>query len=484
MKKIIACLCCLSLVLSMAVYSITANAAETVEKSGAETVTYGGISYKIYDDHAEVTGVDDTLYASYNPDYAKTKVFAFPTEIKYLETGEVKPVTAISGEYGNLTAKEIIIPKSITSWLLYSRFKDNEALEEVTFEEGSQITNIPSKAFDGCTNLKRIGIEDTNRLPNSITEIDVWAFRNCSSLKSIELSDSITDIHDDTFSGCTSLESVKLSSNLVNLGSYYGSRVFKGCTSLKEISLPPTLEIVGSSVFEDCTSLKKVTFETYTSGENRGKSSLKEIQPNAFYNCSSLAEVNLPVSMNSCNIQKYAFANTGLKSINIPESFTQIEYMAFSGVKFENNLETPNGEKYAIGIFGTQTAIAQTKDDGRDDFNTSIFGHTYDEIPKDERPTIAGLSYSTANDFAIKEDFNFVSVGDWNPFKVIYPGDVDGDGKTSSKDSMFIQRYTVNLVKLTDDQIAAADVNKDGKVTSKDALLILRYSIGYKVEGL
>ena len=62
------------------------------------------------------------------------------------------------------------------------------------------------------------------------------------------------------------------------------------------------------------------------------------------------------------------------------------------------------------------------------------------------------------------------------PDKGIF-GDVDGDGKVSAKDSMLIQRYTINLKKLTENQLLAADVNFDGKVTSKDALEILRYTI-------
>ena len=63
-------------------------------------------------------------------------------------------------------------------------------------------------------------------------------------------------------------------------------------------------------------------------------------------------------------------------------------------------------------------------------------------------------------------------------------GDVNNDGKVTAKDSMVIQRYTINLVQLTDEQLKAADINGDGKATSKDALSILRFTVGYNVEGL
>ena len=125
MKKILACLCSLSLVFSVAVCSLTANAAEAVKKSGWDNVTYGGISYLISVDDATVTGIDEAVYSAYNPDYADTKIFSFPKEIKYLETGEVKPVTAIDGIYRDVTFKKIIIPNSVLSINSYS-FQYNE----------------------------------------------------------------------------------------------------------------------------------------------------------------------------------------------------------------------------------------------------------------------------------------------------------------------------------------------------------------------
>ena len=56
-------------------------------------------------------------------------------------------------------------------------------------------------------------------------------------------------------------------------------------------------------------------------------------------------------------------------------------------------------------------------------------------------------------------------------------GDVDGDGKVSAKDALVILRYTINLTKLSDEQLALADVDGDGKVSGKDAMLIQRFTI-------
>ncbi len=63
------------------------------------------------------------------------------------------------------------------------------------------------------------------------------------------------------------------------------------------------------------------------------------------------------------------------------------------------------------------------------------------------------------------------------PVKKILLGDVNGDGKVTAKDSMMIQRYTIHLIKLSDDQLRVADIDSDKRVTSKDAMNILRFTV-------
>ncbi|MEE3334649.1 MAG: dockerin type I domain-containing protein, partial [Ruminococcus sp.] len=58
-------------------------------------------------------------------------------------------------------------------------------------------------------------------------------------------------------------------------------------------------------------------------------------------------------------------------------------------------------------------------------------------------------------------------------------GDLDGDGKITSADSLFILRASVKLENFNDTQNKLADVDKDGRITSSDALLVLRHSVGF-----
>lgn len=53
-------------------------------------------------------------------------------------------------------------------------------------------------------------------------------------------------------------------------------------------------------------------------------------------------------------------------------------------------------------------------------------------------------------------------------------GDINGDGKLTSKDTLLLKRAVAKLIVLTDKQRANADVNNDGKLTSKDTLLLKR----------
>ncbi len=57
-------------------------------------------------------------------------------------------------------------------------------------------------------------------------------------------------------------------------------------------------------------------------------------------------------------------------------------------------------------------------------------------------------------------------------------GDVNGDGKLDSSDSLCIFKYIVGNEDLFENQVKNADVNLDGRVDSVDALLLLRYSVG------
>ena len=64
------------------------------------------------------------------------------------------------------------------------------------------------------------------------------------------------------------------------------------------------------------------------------------------------------------------------------------------------------------------------------------------------------------------------------PKSKILLGDVNGDSKIDTKDTLLVLKYSVHLVELSDQQLEIADVTNDGNVTIKDALKLLKYIVG------
>jgi len=62
----------------------------------------------------------------------------------------------------------------------------------------------------------------------------------------------------------------------------------------------------------------------------------------------------------------------------------------------------------------------------------------------------------------------------------VMKGDVNGDGQVTVVDALFVAQYTVGLMTLNTQQLAAADVNGDGQVTVADALFIAQYTVGLR----
>ena len=69
------------------------------------------------------------------------------------------------------------------------------------FEEGTQITTIPSAMFSGCSSLESFDI------PTSITKIADYAFRGCA-LSEITIPRAVIEIHMYAFRDCDALVSV------------------------------------------------------------------------------------------------------------------------------------------------------------------------------------------------------------------------------------------------------------------------------------
>lgn len=220
--------------------------------------------------------------------------------------------------FANMSAlTTITIPNSVT-FLGDNAFRTNVNIEEIIFEEGSQVTTIRAWTFANCYKLKNIQLPDslttiTNdyafyncyalesiELPSTLQTIGNCAFQSCTSLKSIVIPDSVTTIVEAAFQYCESLESVTLPAGLTSLEAY----MFRGLTKLSDITLPSSITTSKAQAFKNCTSLTSIVIPD----------AVTTIGTEAFSGCTALANVVLPKSLKS--ISDSAFNSCGALEFN------------------------------------------------------------------------------------------------------------------------------------------------------------------------
>ena len=88
-------------------------------------------------------------------------------------------------------------------------------------------------------------------LPEGLTSIGSYAFRNCSSIVSIAIPSTVTTINDCAFAYCSVLSSINLPVGLTHVGNY----AFEGCSSITSVSIPDGVTYLGPGAFDGCSEL-------------------------------------------------------------------------------------------------------------------------------------------------------------------------------------------------------------------------------------
>lgn len=206
----------------------------------------------------------------------------------------------------------LIIPDTVTQINEYA-FRDCTSLEEVYFVSKddlgvakSKLATVMRRAFYGCTNLKKID------------------FTNCKTVTVVK----------EAFAGCAKLEEVVAMTKLGTMG----DRAFVGCTSLKTADISG-MHIAGVSVFEGCTAINSVTTGFYSAIGNsifKGCASIEEVTVKApsvgaaaFAGCTSLKTVTFDNGGNGT--VNFALGDEAFKGCSALTTVNGINLVAKSG---------------------------------------------------------------------------------------------------------------------------------------------------------
>lgn len=390
---------------------------------------------------------------------------------------------------------EIVIPAHVTKIARGACAKDgnfayNSPLERIVIHD--EVTTIGNSAFVNNISqslylgkkVNQIGISAFTQYPNyyikriDISDLDAWCrikflknetgaisygstpvengtkvYLNGELITDVVFPAELNEVGQMTFLNWKQLNSVELHDGITSIG----DSAFRLCTSLKSISIPQSVTSIGSFAFQSCTSIESINIP----------SGVKTINSYTFSSCSN-ENVNIIISEGVEVISNAAFASSGITSIIIPASVTELYYDAFNycsnlssvycmgapakavnwsyGNAFENNAEgrkiyvpgaylyeytkASGWSKYSadIEIMSTsaENTIVYTTSDNKAltiseyaDFGAPILSHTYangqGEITFSQAPTkIGGLGMfedkTTLTSISLPE--SITSIGD------------------------------------------------------------------------
>ncbi|MBP3326917.1 MAG: leucine-rich repeat protein [Coprococcus sp.] len=182
-----------------------------------------------------------------------------------------------------------------------------------------------------------------------------------------------------------------------------------GCENLKKVVLPSTLKEISDDAFKDCVSLQEINIPSCT-----------VIGDHVFYGCTSLEKVTLPWGLET--IGAGAFSECKIKSIKIPDTVTKIDWAAFFGCSSLTGIKIPESvEEIGNAAFNGCSGLRKVtiyNDKAKIAVATE---YTSDALPAIPGLTIYGHKGSTAEEYAKQKGIAFKATkktGDISSYKV------------------------------------------------------------------
>lgn len=189
-----------------------------------------------------------------------------------------------------------------------------------TLPEMPGLKRIGDEAFYQCKNLKKVTI------PETVEYIGAGIFSGCSNIWSLTYNAINAECASYIFTNNDNhLEKIVIGDKVRRLpGGLFGGKEFT------EVTLPACLERIDDYAFNGCKNLTTINLSD----------SLRYIGKGAFALCSSLKNIHWPLRLTA--IGEWAFSQTALETISLPEGVTSVGSGTFEGCHFAKTVYIPS----------------------------------------------------------------------------------------------------------------------------------------------
>lgn len=147
----------------------------------------------------------------------------------------------------NSKIKSVTFPNSLKEIEIYS-FRSCSNLTTINF--GTGLKKIGEGAFSYCTSIVSCSI------PDSVETIDAAIFMDCSNLENVTIGTGLKTLINGTFVS-TKIETIVIPDNIEELRGY----VFTSCSSLKTIFIGNGLKKITDKAFNDCSGIEEIYYK-------------------------------------------------------------------------------------------------------------------------------------------------------------------------------------------------------------------------------